>query len=592
MKKTPMRHLTPEAWAVAGRSLIRKALSEFAHERLLAPEELGDGHYRVNSDDGRISYRYKARVLALNHWDVDASSIVRHDSLLDSELPLDPLEFFIDLRVTLGLSDQVLPVYLEEISSTLASSCYKASRTIQSADQLASADFQAIETGMSEGHPCFVANNGRLGFGSDDYVAYAPEAGSPVRLVWLAAHRSRAAFTAGAGVDYESLLRGELGDSTVGRFRSVLRERGLDPHEYLFIPVHPWQWTNILCVTFAAELARGHLIHLGESDDEYLAQQSIRTFFNITNPAKHYVKTSLSVINMGFMRGLSAAYMAATPAINDWVADLIEKDEILRSTGLTIIRELAAVGYRHLEYESATDRTSPYRKMLAALWRESPVPSLKHGERLATMASLLHVDHQGKSVVGALIRRSGMDPATWLRQYLRAYLTPLLHCYYAYELAFMPHGENVILVLDAQGVVSRAVFKDIAEEVIVMDQEMPLPPEVERIRVNLPEEHKILPIFTDVFDGFFRFLSAILDTEGVMEEREFWQLVTECVADYQATAPGLRDQFRKYDLFAREFPLSCHNRLQLRNNRQMVDLADPSSSVQVAGTLRNPIVVS
>ncbi|WP_432004770.1 IucA/IucC family protein [Streptomyces parvus] len=588
-RDVPVAHLTPVAWAAAGRSLIAKALSEFTHERLFVPQDLGEGRYRVLSDDASVAYHYKARVLALNHWQVDASSISRQRTDDDTELPLDPLEFFCETRTTLGLSDQVLPVYLEEISSTLASSCYKAARPALTADQLAKADFQAIETGMSEGHPCFVANNGRLGFGGDEYAAYAPEAGHPLRLVWLAARRDRSAFTAGVGVDYETLLRDELGEATVERFRSTLRQRGLDTDDYLFMPVHPWQWHNKLSVTFAAEVAREHLVYVGEGDDEYLAQQSIRTFFNITNPTKHYVKTSLSVINMGFMRGLSAAYMAATPAINDWLAELIEKDELLRDTGLTIIRELATTGYRHLEFEAATDRFSPYRKMLAALWRESPVPSLGDGERPATMASLLHVDREGKSVVGALIAQSGLSPAAWLRRYLRAYLKPLLHCYYAYELAFMPHGENVILVLDAHGAVSRVIFKDIAEEIIVMDQDRELPPEVERIRVDLPELHKILPIFTDVFDGFFRFLSAILDTEGVLEEKAFWQLVAECVTDYQQSVPRLKEQFEKYDMFAPEFPLSCHNRLQIRDNKQMVDLLDPSSSVQLAGTLRNPI---
>ena len=42
---------------------------------------------------------------------------------------------------------------------------------------------------MTEGHPCFVANNGRLGFGVHEYLSYAPETASPVRLVWLAARR-------------------------------------------------------------------------------------------------------------------------------------------------------------------------------------------------------------------------------------------------------------------------------------------------------------------------------------------------------------------------------------------------------------------
>ncbi|MEU9989565.1 IucA/IucC family siderophore biosynthesis protein [Streptomyces sp. NPDC048045] len=578
-------HLSPERWETANRLLVRKALAEFAHERLITPERDGDG-YVVRSDDGLTSYRFAATLRGLDHWQIDAGSVTRHRG--DDELPLAAMDFFIELRQALGLSDEILPVYLEEISSTLSGTCYKLTKPRIPVAELARSGFQAIETGMTEGHPCFVANNGRLGFGVHEYLSYAPETASPIRLVWLAAHRSRAAFTAGAGIEYEEFFRQELGSATVERFRRTLTDQGLDPADYLFIPVHPWQWWNKLSVTFAAEVARRYLVCLGEGDDEYLAQQSIRTFFNASAPHRHYVKTALSVLNMGFMRGLSAAYMEATPAINDWLAQLIENDSVLKSTGLTIIRERAAVGYRHLEYEQATDRHSPYRKMLAALWRQSPVPSLREGESLATMASLLHTDHTDASFAGALIEQSGLAPAAWLRQYLRAYFTPLLHSFYAYDLVFMPHGENVILVLK-DGVVQRAVYKDIAEEIVVMDPDAVLPPEVRRIAVEVPEDQKLLSVFTDVFDCFFRFLAANLAAEGILAEDGFWRTVAEVTREYQEATPELADRFRQYDMFAPEFALSCLNRLQLRNNRQMVDLADPSGALQLVGNLKNPL---
>ncbi|MGW5324969.1 IucA/IucC family protein [Streptomyces sp. NPDC004014] len=578
-------HLTPARWERANRLLVRKALAEFAHERLLTPEEDGD-RYVVRSDDGLTRYRFAAVRRALDHWQVDAESITRHRD--GAELPLEALDFCVELKDSLGLSEEILPVYLEEISSTLAGTCYKLAKPRVTSAELARGSFQDIETGMTEGHPCFVANNGRLGFGVDEYLAYAPETASPVRLVWLAAHRSRAAFTAGAGIEYESFMRAELGEETLKRFRATLTGQGLDPAEYLLVPVHPWQWWNKLSVTFAAEVARRNLVCLGEGDDEYLAQQSIRTFFNTSDPRRHYVKTALSVLNMGFMRGLSAAYMEATPAINDWLATLIENDPVLRSTGLSVIRERAAVGYRHLEYERATDRYSPYRKMLAALWRESPVPSLREGESLATMASLLHVDDAGASVAGALVERSGLPPAEWLRHYLRAYFTPLLHSFYAYGLAYMPHGENVILVL-RDGVVERAIYKDIAEEIVVMDPDAVLPPEVRRIRVEVPEDHKLLSVFTDVFDCFFRFLAANLATEGILAEDDFWRTVAEVTREYQRATPELAERFERYDVFAPRFALSCLNRLQLRDNRQMVDLADPSGALQLVGHLDNPV---
>ncbi|MEV4919143.1 IucA/IucC family siderophore biosynthesis protein [Streptomyces tirandamycinicus] len=580
-------HLTPELWAEANRQLVRKGLAEFAHERLLAPRDLGDGRWAVPSDDGRTEYRFAAGRLALDHWQVEADSVTRHRD--GAELPLDALEFFTELRGALGLSDEILPVYLEEISSTLSGTAYKLTKPEVSAAELGRAGFQDIETGMTEGHPCFVANNGRLGFGIHEYHRYAPEAAAPVRLLWVAAHRSRAAFTSCADLGYENLMRAELGQAALDRFDARLRGLGLDPADYLLMPVHPWQWWNKLSVTFAAEVARRRLVLLGEGDDEYLAQQSIRTFFNTSDPSKHYVKTAMSVINMGFMRGLSAAYMEATPAINDWLAGLIASDDVLTAARFSIIRERAAVGYRHLEYEAATDRFSPYRKMLAALWRESPVPTLQDGERLATMAALLHTDRSGKSLAGALITESGLAPEQWLRRYLDAYLLPVLHCFYAYDLVYMPHGENVILVLGEDGTVQRAIFKDIAEEICVMDPDAVLPPAVERVRAEVPEDMKLLSVFTDVFDCFFRFLSAALVTEGVLTEDAFWRTVAECVTGYQESMPQLADKFARYDMFAPEFALSCLNRLQLRDNRQMVDLADPSGALQLVGELENPI---
>ncbi|KUN83091.1 IucA/IucC family protein [Streptomyces bungoensis] len=579
-------HLSPERWADANRLLIRKALAEFAHERLIRPERQDGDRYVVRSDDGLTAYRFTAVRRALDHWQVAAGSITRHRD--GSELPLCALDFLIELRESLGLGEEILPVYLEEVSATLAGTCYKLGKPRVTSAELAGRGFQAVETAMTEGHPCFVANSGRLGFGLDDYLSYAPETASPVRLVWLAAHRSRAVFTAGAGIEQESFLRDELGEPTLNRFRGTLAGQGLDPADYLLIPVHPWQWRNKLGTAFAAEVARRNLVYLGEGDDAYLAQQSVRTFFNRSDPRRHYVKTALSVLNMGFMRGLSAAYMEATPAINDWLARLIDGDPVLRATGVTVIRERAAVGYRHPEYERATGPHSPYRKMLAALWRESPVPSLREGESLATMASLLHVDHEGASFAGALIARSGLAPTAWLRHYLRAYLTPLLHCFYAHDLVFMPHGENVILVLE-DGVVRRVIHKDIAEEIAVMDPDAELPPEVRRIRVEVPEDKRLLSLFTDVFDCFFRFLSAHLAAEGLLAEDDFWRTVAEVAREYQRGVPGLAGKFARYDLFAPEFALSCLNRLQLRDNRQMVDLADPSGALQLVGTLRNPV---
>jgi siderophore synthetase component len=194
-------------------------------------------------------------------------------------------------------------------------------------------------------------------------------------------------------------------------------------------------------------------------------------------------------------------------------------------------------------------------------------------------------------MAAALIRRSGLTTTAWLTRYLRAYLVPVLHCFYRYELVFMPHGENLILVLQ-DGVPVRAIMKDIGEEVVLLGDTVHVPAAASRIRVEVPEQDKVLSIFTDVFDCFFRFLAAILHEHGELDQHQFWQAVAAVVVEYQEQHPELADAFARHDLFTPEFTLSCLNRLQLRNNQQMLDLTDPSGSLQLQGTLANPLARS
>lgn len=103
------------------------------------------------------------------------------------------------------------------------------------------------------------------------------------------------------------------------------------------------------------------------------------------------------------------------------------------------------------------------------------------------------------------------------------------------------------------------------------------------------DKMKILSIFTDVFDCFFRFMGDILEEYCEYPEGLFWELVADCINTYQQKHPELEAQFKKYDLFVPEFDRCCLNRLQLKNTKQMLNLADPIESLQLVGTLKNPI---
>lgn len=590
----PAAHLRPEHLEPAERHLVAKAIAEFTHERLIAPVPDAEG-WRLDAGDS--TYRFRARQHVLEHWSIDEASLTR--TRAGTPASLSAQDFVLELHEVLGIPDELLGTYLEEIASTLASAAAKHRRGGPSAAQLARgrsaagssveaavASFQDVEAAMTEGHPAFVAANGRIGFGLDEYRAFAPEVGGRFRYRWLAARREHTHLALAADRTEQMHWQAELPEAVVAGFRATLERRGLDPDDYVWIPVHPWQWQHRIAVTFAPDLGRQDLVDLGEGPDEYQPQQSIRTAFDRSDPTRSYVKTALAVQNMGFLRGMSPAYMRNTPAVNDWVESIVSADPTLASVGFSVLREHAAIGYTGDAYHRV-DVSSPQRKMLAALWRESPLPRVTDGERLLTMAALLHRDASGNAVVSALIEASGLPADEWVRRWLDAYLLPVVHCLTVHDLVFMPHGENLVLVVH-DGAVVRAVMKDIGEEAAVLGRhdDRPVPADIDRIVHPVSDDEAALAVFTDVFDGVLRFVAAILDDDGALPEGRFWEVVGECIDAHAAAHP---DRRRPLDLRVPTFEHSCLNRLQLRNTLSMVDLADQSSSLIRAGAMANPI---
>ncbi|WGO83220.1 GNAT family N-acetyltransferase [Arsenophonus apicola] len=588
-----VRHLYPQVWQKVHRLQVRKAISEFAHECLLSPKQLtekidrdGYHYYRLDNDEYGVQYYFRARRLALDHWLIDADSLQKMHT--ENWAELDFIRFIIEFKHQLGISDSVMPTYLEELMSTLHSCAFKYHRSGIAVDSLVNADFQTIEAEMMEGHPIFIANNGRIGFDAQDFQCFSPESAAGIHLIWLAAHKSMAQFACIEQLSYQQLIEQELSQQEIIDFNHQLILLGLDPQEYLLMPFHPWQWQNKLPSIFAHEIASQKLIYLGLGKDCYQAQQSIRTLFNRSQPQRYYVKTALSILNMGFMRGLSPYYMVTTPAINDWLYDLVQQDDVLRRCGFRLLREVASIGFRNHYYEQAIQGDTPYKKMMAALWRENPLQLIGSKQKLMTMAALLHHDQQGNAFLPALIAASGISANEWIKRYLDCYLLPLLHCLYAYDLMFMPHGENIILVLENH--IPQSIFmKDLAEEVLVMDPQADLPAKASRVKVSMPEQMKTLTILSDVFDGVFRFIAAILDEKAGYAQQQFWQSVANCILDYQSAHPEFAQQFKRYPLFTPTIKRCCLNRLQIANNRQMLDLLDPMQSLQFAEDLINPI---
>ncbi|GAA1486319.1 GNAT family N-acetyltransferase [Brachybacterium fresconis] len=583
----PWAHLAAEHGAAAHRHLVAKALAEFSHERLLRPEPTGEDTWQLTA--GPSCYTFRAQVLPLEHWLLEQDTLER--TVDGAPRPLDVQELVLELQERLGLPEDLVSTYLEELASTFAARtaiAEQARRGLRpTTAELLDADLQTVEAAMTEGHPGFLANNGRIGYSLADYRAYAPECGRTTRLIWVAARREHSHLSLGEGMGETAHLELALSPEERDAFAERLVGRGLDPADYHLLPLHPWQAEHRVPITFAPDVARGDLVVLGPGGDEHQPQQSLRTFFNRTRPGAPYVKTALAIQNMGFLRGLSPHYMRETPAVNDWLQSVVAGDAEFAARGFSLLRERSALGYTGDVYHR-TAVSNPHRKMLAALWRENPLPLLTDGEQAVTMAALLHRDHDGTAFATASIRASGLEVRTWLTGYLQAYLRPLVHLLLAHDVVVMPHGENLILRMRGHAVVG-AFLKDIGEEMAVVGGRS-LPADIERVRARVGGDDKALSIFTDVFDGVLRHLSGILAADGVMSAKAFWQVVAEVLESYEAEHPDTaRGSGGDVDLRAGSFAHSCLNRLQLRNTLAMVDLGDQASSLLYAGRMDNPV---
>lgn len=218
------------------------------------------------------SYLFQARRTGFGSYVVDPESVRRVSRGVlgddESEPADDPGQLVVDAASALGLTGTTVANYIAELSATLAADAQLAAKGI-SAKELVRLPHTQME-GQLTGHPLLVANKGRLGFSASDCAQYAPEAGRPLRPVWLAVSRRLAEFRSVPSMSERDLIDRELDPATQARFNAVLREAGADPSGYVLLPAHPWQVDHVVRQLWSGSLLSGQIIVLGEQEDQYL----------------------------------------------------------------------------------------------------------------------------------------------------------------------------------------------------------------------------------------------------------------------------------------------------------------------------------
>jgi siderophore synthetase component len=575
-----------ELWRQAGSLVLHKMLGELSYEGMLRPEsdtpttDRGYREWTLTLPDAE--YRFTARRGAFESWSVCPLSATRNGKRAD-----DPRVLVVDARAELGLTGLRLAEVLAELTATVTNEATRLAHA-PTAAELVALDYDTAD-GHLTGHPRLVMNKGRVGFSSTDRDRYAPESGAGFGLPWLAVHRDHASFRCVDELTEEGLLTDELGADQLAVFRAALST----PDDYVLVPVHPWQLDEIVGTLYAAELASGVVVSLGEGRDRYRPHQTVRTLANAGHPTRHDVKTAVSVRNTLVYRGLNAAATLAAPEVTTWLRKVHDNDELLRDRyRFDLLGEVASVSVRHPMFGAIDELPYRFHETLGALWREPIRTRLAAGERAISFAALPYRGPDNESVIARLVTESGMDTHDWLRSLLDMTLTPLLHWLLEHGVGFCPHGQNLILITDDRGTPLRVAIKDFAQGVDLLDEHLPaydlLGATAAADMLRWPAHLLAQSLFSSVFAGQLRFLAEILDEELDYSRPQLWSQVRDIVQSYRDSHPTSADRFDACGLFAADIERVCLNREHLAG--QGFDKIDRDDEFDVRfGRATNPL---
>ena len=433
--------------------------------------------------------------------------------------------------------------------------------------------YDILESYLMDGHPYHPCYKSRVGFSLQDNVRYGVEFAQPMALVWLAVHQKLVAENHSSHIETEAFFKEQLNAQDLIQFQQQLDKQTQNAAEYVWIPVHPWQWENHLISIFAEEIADQDIIYLGHSQDRYLAQQSLRTVTNLQHPEKPYIKLSMSLTNTSSSRVLAKHTVMNGPIITDWLQRLIDQSETAQQLDFAVLREVygLSVDFTRLPASHAQQAYGT----IGCLWRESVHQYLREGEDAIPLNGVSHIQKDGQALIAPWLQHYGVEQ--WTRQLLKVVITPLIHLLFAEGIATESHGQNIILV-HQQGWPTRVLLKDFHDGVRYSPAHLAHPelaPELDQLPPEHAKTNSMSFILTDDLDGirdfscaclFFVALTDIaifLNQTYSVAEQDFWQWAAEVIQEYQQQHPEHHQRYQIFDVFAEKLRIESLTKRRL-----------------------------
>ncbi|MGX8883976.1 IucA/IucC family protein [Methylovorus sp. SPW-M1] len=556
-------------YVAARRRALKQLIEAMLFENILThsktqitPEEMEFHVEAIDANGNQVRYVSKGVVSASYGRIRLQGPTIRLSKDTAGEAPSIAL-FLAEVDQTIACDEAKFSAFIAELNNTVAKDAaaleFNANLDIDHLNNLERYVFDAYESAVFNGHlyhPCYKS---RIGFSLGENEAYTNDFGALVNFNWIAILRNRARIYTIDGVNIDQLIASELQEPSVEYFNQQILQAGKKIEDYIFLPVHPWQWQEKLVFEYVDDIAAGDLIFLGTHPDSYSPQQSLRSLSNQTRKNAYTVKVALSIINTSADRLLSPHNVANSAMVSQWLASILDNDPYLRDDlGFSFIKEVAGI----YDDKSHLPQALEKRKfgLIGTIWRESIYHYIQPEEFAIPATALCFSDAKGKSVSDDWIRQHGLIP--WVERLLDVLLTPFMHLLYAHGIGFEAHAQNTILIFQ-DGLPVRAAVRDLpggirfARDYLQAPETCPMLLDAPEYRLT-PGERSVLDatpqevvwyLHDAIFFVHVAEIAHFLNAKYALDETDFWGMVSRTIERYQLSFPDLEERYVSLDLF-------------------------------------------
>lgn len=311
------------------------------------------------------------------------------------------------------------------------------------------------------GHPWHPNYKTKLGLSTSQLIELSPEFEASIEIVLCAMHRECAHVEVLLGTgDYWSWWQAHFPQAAL-QLSAEIKRRGLERDDYLPLPAHPWQVSDVLLRMFASQIADKQLLVTDIVAFTAHPTMSFRTVVPEGRDEAPMVKLPVAIRLTSVQRTVSPRSARMGPRVSQLVLNILDKEPQIQRL-LNIVPERVGVHYAPLPADDECSRHA------GVLYRDSLSGCLQPGELAVPVGSLFALDEHQEPLLRQWVRLAqGRDDSDAMHDFYRDYLAiavpSLLGIYLLYGVAFEAHQQNSFMVMTADGQLSRLLIRDFGD---------------------------------------------------------------------------------------------------------------------------------